>query len=62
MFLGQLIEFQVSLARISKFLLCDEINETLVQDGKALSPYSKSVDDKMVIEVNDGANFHWGAK
>lgn len=46
----------MSLTRIQKYLLSAEINPSLVQDGK--HPYSKHVDEKHVIEVND-ANLSW---
>ena len=30
MFIGQFIEFMVAMRRIQAFLICDEINDTLV--------------------------------
>lgn len=52
MFLGQFIEFIVAMKRIQKFLLCDEINPTLVQlDQK----------EENSIKISN-ANFHWGFK
>jgi len=52
MFLGQFIEFIVAMKRIQKFLLCGEVNPTLVAyDAK----------EENSIKISN-ANFHWGIK
>ena len=43
------------MRRIQAFLVCDEINETLID-----SP--KTNDDGLAIKIKDSTSFHWGLK
>jgi len=45
----------VAMRRIQAFLICDEINETLIND-------TKTNDDSVAIEIKDSTAFHWGLK
>jgi len=54
MFIGNCVEFSVSMRRIQKFLTCEELNPMLI-DQKQHSAIN-------AIEVRDNANFHWGIK
>ena len=54
-FIGQAIEFLVSMKRIQKFLLLEEINETVVNRKED----SKSA---LSVEVKNNSNFLWGIK
>jgi hypothetical protein len=54
LFMGQLIEFLVSMKRIQEFISLPEINETTV-----LKVDRESTQDS--IEIWSG-NFHWGTK
>jgi len=54
-FIGQAIEFLVSMKRIQKFLLLEEINETVVNRKED----SKSA---LSVEVKNSSNFLWGIK
>lgn len=53
LFVGQLIEFQVSMHRIQNFLLCDEIVPSLVQN-------ESDQNEDMAIRIRNKGNFHWG--
>ena len=54
MFIGQFIEFMVAMRRIQAFLVCDEINSTLVDP--------KSQDGNFAIKIKESTSFHWGLK
>jgi hypothetical protein len=51
MFIGQFIEFIVAMKRIQKFLLCEEINPTLV----------RIKEQEHGVSIRN-SNFHWGLK
>lgn len=44
----------VAMRRIQAFLICDEINDTLID--------SKEVDENVAIKIKDSTSFHWGLK
>ena len=54
-FFGQFIEFVIAMKRIQKFLVCQEINETVVK---------KNIDQlaEDAIEISQSACFHWGTQ
>ena len=55
-FIGVLMEFLVSMRRIEKFLICDEVNPELVDDQD-----KKVINDDVDILITN-ANFSWGGK
>lgn len=54
MFLGQAIEFLVSMRRIQDFLKLNEINNTLIKEVERETTQES-------VEIWSG-NFHWGVK
>jgi len=52
MFIGQFIEFLVSMKRIQKFLLCDEINLALLDKDASLTD--------VAVKFRENYSFHWG--
>lgn len=52
-FIGQLIEFIVSMKRIQRFLLCPEIMPAMI---------TQRGDPDIAITVNQPGAFHWGVK
>lgn len=55
-FIGFFMEFLVSMRRVQKFLLCEEINTGLVDCN------NQSVKNKDVNILIEHANFSWGGK
>ena len=52
-FIGQMIEFNVSMRRIQRFLLCDEVQPGVItQHG----------DPEYAISIQNPGAFHWGVK
>ena len=49
-FVGAALNFLVSMKRIQDFLLCDEVDHNLIENGEGDN----------AVEIKDGANFHWG--
>ena len=49
MFIGQFIEFTIAMGRIQNFLLCDEINPSIVQ-----------IDPNRNEAVSIEGNYFWG--
>lgn len=54
MFIGQLMEFQVSMTRIQEFMLVSEVNPSMIRNV----PYEETED---AITIREGSNFHWGS-
>ena len=54
LFVGQLIEFRVSMRRIQDYLLCDEINESIVSEVN-------KQETNHAIEIREDSAFHYGA-
>ena len=52
-FIGQFLEFQVSMSRIQEFIHVDEVNRSMI---KCVS--SEYTQDSVIIKP--GSNFHWG--
>ena len=52
-FIGQLLEFQVSMTRIQEFIQVDEINTSMVNQVSGRSTSAS-------VAISPGANFHWG--
>ena len=55
-FIGTLLQFSVSMRRIEKFLLCDEVNPAIVEIN---SMEAQNKDYDIIVE---NANFSWGGK
>jgi len=55
-FVGTLLQFSVSMRRIQKFLLCDEIHPAIVDDN------SREAQEKDLDILVENANFSWGGK
>ena len=53
LFMGQLIEFKVSMRRIQDYLLVEEVNQSIVN-----MELTKLTDD--AIFIRDGSAFHYG--
>ena len=51
LFVSQLVDIQLAMRRVQEFLVCDEINPTLI---------AHSEDSVTALEVRHGCNFHWG--
>ena len=54
-FIGQLIEFQVSMTRIQEFILVSEVNPAMIRN----IPQEEAQDS---ITIREGSNFHWGSQ
>ena len=54
MFVGQLLEFQVSMGRIQEFIQVDELNPTVIRS----IPHDETQDS---VAIREGSNFHWGS-
>lgn len=52
-FIGQVIEFLISIKRLQAFLTCDTINTSIVSQSNPI--------EEDAISIYDG-NFHWGLK
>ena len=52
-FIGQLLEFQVSMTRIQEFIQVDEINTSMVNQVSGRSTSAS-------VAISPGTNFHWG--
>ena len=52
-FIGQLLEFQVSMTRIQEFIQVDEINTSMVNQVSGRSTSAS-------VAISLGSNFHWG--
>ena len=50
-FMGQMIEFLVSMKRIQRFLLCQEIQPAMI---------TQRGDPDLAISINNPGTFHWG--
>ena len=64
MFLGFMIEFAVSMRRIQAFLLCGEINESIVDKsgaGNADNGFGGQ-ETNVSFQIKQGSNFFWGMK
>ena len=59
MFIGQFIEFTVSMRRIQKFLECQEVNPTIITTDQS-NVVSDNWNQETALEINGNANFHWG--
>lgn len=53
MFIGQMIEFSVSMKRIQKFLLCDEIVPSIIKQQEDST-------SETALAIKNSSNFHWG--
>jgi ATP-binding cassette subfamily C (CFTR/MRP) protein 1 len=49
-FVGAALNFLVSMKRIQDFLLCDEVDHNLIENG----------DGDQAVEIKEGSSFHWG--
>jgi ATP-binding cassette subfamily C (CFTR/MRP) protein 1 len=55
LFVGSFLEFLVSMKRIQAFMMCDEVNATMIKHvDKEENPNS--------VTIFKGSNFHWGVK
>lgn len=61
MFVGYLTQFLVSLKRIQRFLLLEEINPTIVSRDQA-EAHSALEDAQVAACLRGGSNFIWGLK
>lgn len=61
MFVGYLTQFLVSLKRIQRFLLLEEINPTIVSHDQA-EAHSALEDAQVAACLRGGSNFIWGLK
>ena len=52
MFIGQFLEFQVSMERIQAFIEVDEVNPSMIKNVT-----NESTQDS--INISPGSNFHW---
>jgi hypothetical protein len=48
----------VAMRRIQKFLLCDEINPSIVCQQKGTPEFTQEV----AIQIKNDSSYHWGIK
>lgn len=58
-FVGQMVEFLISMQRIQRFLLCPEINERVIDSS---SVGANNNIDNAACTLRQNAIFHWGLK
>ena len=58
LYLGELIKFMVSMRRIQKFLLADEINHTVISQTSE-NKEKGFLDDRLSFEFKNDGYFYW---